>query len=82
MLNIDYKVTVASASVLLWVIKLCAQVGGFPTKEAVYASDTLVPPQLMTSIFGDRARCSPTKGREIRVRRDFRCFHVVRLHLL
>jgi len=74
MLNIDCKVTFASASILLWVIKLCAPVGGFPTKEAVYASDTLVPPQLMTSIFGDRARCSPTKGREIRMCREFSMF--------
>jgi len=74
MSNIDCQATVTPASILLWGIKLCTQVVGFPTKDAVYSSDTLVPPQLTTSIFGDRARCSPTKGREISVRREFSMF--------
>jgi len=65
MLNVNYQVTFAPAGILLWVIKLCAQVGGSPTKETVYSSDTSVATQVMTSIFGDRARSNPTKGRGI-----------------
>jgi hypothetical protein len=64
-LNIDCQVTFAPAGILFWVIKLCAQVGGTPTKEAVYSSDTLVATQVMANIFGDRARSNHMKGREI-----------------
>jgi hypothetical protein len=67
MLYVDCQVSFAPAGMLLWVIKLCAQVGGSPKKEAVYSSDTLVPTQVMTSIFGDRARSNPTKGGGINV---------------
>jgi hypothetical protein len=57
--------TFAPAGILFYVIKLGAQVGGSPTKEAVYSFDTLVATQVMTSTFGDRARCSPSEGRGI-----------------
>jgi hypothetical protein len=65
MLNIDCQMTFAPAGILLWVKKFCPQVGGSPTKEAVYSSDTLVATQVMASIFGDRARSNHMKGRGI-----------------